>query len=304
MRWVHIENVDLNLLKALGVLLEERHVSRAASRSHLSQSAMSRTLGRLRETFGDELLVRTGSGYELTPRARVIQRELEVLLPRLQSLVRGEDFDPATATDTVRMHCTDYAATVLGRGLFQELFHRAPHLSVTIEALSPHTFEDIERGRLDLALTPIRPPVSLRWQPLFDEEYVCVLAREHPLTRERLTLADLARFPHVSVAVFPTEVMIADRRLHELGVHPESGLKVPYFSAAVAALPGTTLIAMLPRRFAQRHCAAGELRIADAPDGFEPFAYGMTWHPRLDTDPAHTWVRSLIRSTGEALAGT
>jgi len=299
---VHTDNADLNLLKALGVLLEERHISRAASRFHLSQSAMSRTLARLRETFNDELLVRAGGGYELTPRARAIQRELAFLLPRLRSLVRGDVFDPASATDTVRIHCTDYACAVLGQGLFPQLFHQAPHLSVAIEPLSPRTFDDVDRGRVDLAFTPVRPPgLPLNWTPLFDEEYVCLLADRHPLTQERLTLAHLARFPHVSVVALPAEMMIADRRLRELGVRPPSGLRVPYFSAAVAALPGTELIALLPRRFARRHTATGVARIAEAPEEFEPFTYGMTWHPRLNTDPAHTWVRSLVQAAADAI---
>ncbi|HEX4721309.1 MAG TPA: LysR family transcriptional regulator, partial [Pseudonocardiaceae bacterium] len=192
---MHIENVDFNLLKALGVLLEERHVSRAAERFHLSQSAMSRTLARLRDTFGDELLVRTANGYELTPRARAIQRELRLLLPRLHSLVRGGDFEPGVATDTVRVCCTDYITTVLWPRLFQRVFRQAPNLSLTVEPLSPHTYDDIEHGRVDLAFSPVRPPTPLNWRTLFHEDFVCVLAADHPVRRRRLTLDDLGSFP-------------------------------------------------------------------------------------------------------------
>jgi DNA-binding transcriptional LysR family regulator len=296
MRCVHSDNADLNLLRALDALLEERQVSRAADRFHLSQSAMSRTLTRLRETFRDELLVRTGSGYELTPRARAIQRELDELLPRLRSLVRGDDFDPASATDAVRLHGSDYICAVLGPRLFAELFHQAPALSVTVEPLSAATSDDLERGRIDLALTPVRPPAPLIWEPLFEEDYVCVLSDRHPLRRERLTLADLAEFPQVSIIVLAPETMISDRRLRELGVRTRSGLRVPFFSAAVSALPGTTLIAMLPRRFARQHADVDGLRIAEAPEEFEPYHYGMSWHPRLNTDPVQAWLRSLVRA--------
>jgi len=301
---VHSDNADLNLLRALDALLEERQVSRAADRFHLSQSAMSRTLTRLRETFHDELLVRTGSGYELTPRARAIQRELDELLPRLRSLVRGDDFDPASATDTVRIHCSDYACAVLGPRLFAELFHQAPRLSVTVEPLSAATSDDLGRGRVDLALTPVRPPAPLTWTPLFEEDYVCVLSDRHPLAVEgadRLTLADLAEFPQVNIVVLAPETMISDRRLRELGVRTRSGLRVPFFSAAVSALPGTALIAMLPRRFARQHAHVDGLRIAEAPEEFEPFSYGMSWHPRLNTDPAQTWLRSLVQAAAASM---
>jgi len=112
MSMAHTRTTDLNLLTALEVLLEERHVSRAAEQYNLSQPAMSRTLQRLRETFGDELLVRTATGYELTPRARTIQRELGQILPRINALLHGDRFDPAMCTDVLNLSGTDYAAIV------------------------------------------------------------------------------------------------------------------------------------------------------------------------------------------------
>ncbi|MFC0434110.1 LysR family transcriptional regulator [Kutzneria buriramensis] len=298
---MHIENADLNLLKALDVLLEERHVSRAAARFHLSQSAMSRTLTRLRETFGDELLVRTTRGYELTPRARAIRQELEFILPRLRAMVRGGDFDPATSTDAIRVNCTDYAISILGPGLLPHVFERAPNLSLTIEPLSPRTYDEIEHGRVDLALSPVQPPAGLRWQPLFEEDYVGVVAADHPLTADRLTLDEIREFPRVSVVVLPQEQMVIDRRLAELGVAQRSGLRVPYFEAAFTALPGTRLIALVPRRLVEARRADHSVRLVEAPTELAaPFPYGMVWHPRLNSDPAHVWVRSKV---GEVAAG-
>lgn len=299
---MHIENADLNLLKALDVLLEERHVSRAAARFHLSQSAMSRTLSRLRETFGDELLVRTTRGYELTPRARAIQQELEFVLPRLRALVRGGDFDPATSTDSIRVNCTDYAVAVLGGGLFGRLFEQAPHLSLTIEPLSPRTYDEIEHGRVDLALSPVQPPSGLRWQPLFEENYVCMVAADHPVTAERFTLDQLTEFPRVSVVVLPQQVMVIDRRLAELGVSQRGGLRVPYFEAAFTALPGTRLVALVPRRLIEARRTDNSVRLVEAPAELAaPFPYGMVWHPRLNSDPAHVWVRGLVSTVAAGL---
>src|SRR2546423_12089284 len=104
----HLEGVDLNLLPPLAALLEERHVTRAAERSGLSQPAMSRALARLRQLLGDQLLVRDASGYVLTPRAERIQRQLAGVMPRLETLFADEVFDPATAQGDYRIAATDY----------------------------------------------------------------------------------------------------------------------------------------------------------------------------------------------------
>src|ERR1700736_5251150 len=113
MRDVHLQNFDLNLLHALHALLEERHVTRAGKRCFLSQSAMSRALERLREMFGDALLVRSGRAYERTVRGDSLLRELQSLLPRLESMVRGEEFDPQRSQERFRLAVTDHASITL-----------------------------------------------------------------------------------------------------------------------------------------------------------------------------------------------
>jgi DNA-binding transcriptional LysR family regulator len=293
MHGVQLEAVDLNLLKALEILLDERHLTRASVRAHLSQSAMSRTLTRLRGTFDDELLVRTPHGYELTPRARTIQRDLAFVLPRLRSLLRGAEFLPATATDTVRVDLSDYVTTILGAALFPRVFQAAPGISVHAEHLRPASFEDLEHGRTDLVLTPVRPPTPLRWRALFEERLVCVLSRDHPVTSARLSVAELARYPHASVVVLGTERMLVETRLATLGIPPRPGLRVPSFTAPLTAIPGTELIAVLPSRLLSGRSDPG-LRVAAAPVEFEEFGYGMSWHPRLDADPLHGWFRNLV----------
>src|SRR5438309_8923561 len=108
MREVHLRNVDLNLLHALHALLEERHVTRAAKRCFLSQPAMSRALERLRDSFDDELLIRVGRQYERTVRGERLLRELESLLPRLELLLKGVQFDPAQSEERCRVTMTDH----------------------------------------------------------------------------------------------------------------------------------------------------------------------------------------------------
>src|SRR3981081_4720818 len=117
MRDLHLRNVDLNLLVALYALLEEQHVTRAARRCFLSQPAMSRALERLREMFGDELLIRVGREYERTALGERLLRDLESLLPRLELLLKGEQFDPALSEERFRVTMTDYACVVVLPGL-------------------------------------------------------------------------------------------------------------------------------------------------------------------------------------------
>src|SRR4029077_13791793 len=113
MRHTHLRQVDLNLLLALHALLEERHVTRAAKRCFLSQPAMSQTLERLREMFGDALLIRSGRAYERTVRGESLLRELQSLLPRLEAMVRGEEFDPRRSQEQFRLAVTDHASITL-----------------------------------------------------------------------------------------------------------------------------------------------------------------------------------------------
>lgn len=298
-----LRNVDLNLLEALAVLLEERHVTRAADRYHLSQSAMSRVLQRLRETFDDELLVRTPSGYEPTRRGREIQSELAVILPRLEMLLRGETFDPAKATGQLRIHCTDYATSVLGPGLLPRLVREAPGITFGVAPLGDQSFTDVEQGRADLVIAGVTAPPSLHWQTLFEEEFVCLMARDHPVTADRLSIEDFIAHPHVVITVLADGQTMVERRLDEHGLRRRTGLRVPYFSAAAGALPGTELIAALPRRSALAYADHPGYRMAEAPDELPPFPYGMAWHPRVDDDPAHRWLRQTVRETTALVTG-
>ncbi|WP_405059469.1 LysR family transcriptional regulator [Kribbella sp. NBC_01505] len=288
---MHTSELDLNLLIPLEALLEERHVSRAAARVQLTQSAMSRALARLRRALGDELLVRTANTYELTPRARIVKRELEYLMPRIHALGRPP-FDAAAATDLVRLSCSDYVTLLYGEALFGAIFQEAPSLSLAMEALSPNTVADVEHGRVDTAFVPFRPAANLSWLRLLDEDFVCLLAADHPV--RRVTLDDLATYPQAGAVFLAEEAMILERRLAELGVQPPSALRVPYFSAVAAALPGSRFIATLPRRLAVRYADDQRLRLAEAPAELNGFSYGLIWHPRLDQDPLHHWLRAKI----------
>jgi DNA-binding transcriptional LysR family regulator len=294
-RTTQLQRVDLNLLVALAALLDERHVSRAADRIGLSQPATSRALQRLRRTLDDELLVRTRDGYQLTPRAERIQRELAGILPRLEVLFGTEGFDPATASDSFQLMGTDFTTSVLGPGLSRRLFREAPRAAVTFRQWHNGVFEDVSHGLVDLAFAAVAVDLSLRSELLFEERFVCLMAADHPLAdRETLSLDDFLGAAHVMVDVLQGEQSAVDRRLTELGRHRSAALSVPYHSAAVLAVPGTPLVATLPARLLST-LDDPALAVVNAPAEVEPMPYLMTWHPRLDDDPAQRWLRDLVR---------
>src|SRR5262249_20888286 len=158
----------LNLLVHVRALLEERHVTAAAKRSFLSQSAMSRVLERLREMFGDPLLVRSGRTYERTARGERVLRELEALLPRLEAMVRGNEFDPGRSEERFRVALTDHASTILLPSLLANVRRTAPRIKLVVSAWRTQAYEDAAAGRIDTALSAEVVPRDLESEVIFD----------------------------------------------------------------------------------------------------------------------------------------
>jgi DNA-binding transcriptional LysR family regulator len=293
-----MQSADLNLLGPLNALLEERHVSRAADRLRMSQPAMSRALQRLRATIGDELLVRGPGGYQLTPRAEQIQAELQHALPRLEHVFSGEAFDPATAARAFRVAGTDYTVSVLSGALLSQIFEQSPGSTLRFERWHHAVFSDAEHGLIDLLIHGGAAPPPLRSSVLFEEGYACLVASQHPLAqRSGVSVDDYLQCSHVIVDVIDGRQGHVDRTLETLGTPRRATVTVPYHAAAAAAVPGTSLMATLPARFAIRHAKPGLTAVIPAPDQIGTMNYAMSWHPRLDNDAAHRWLRDTISAT-------
>jgi DNA-binding transcriptional LysR family regulator len=294
---VHIERADLNLLGPLSALLEERHVSRAAEVAGMSQPAMSRALQRLRDAFGDELLVRTPGGYRLTPRGERVQRQLRAVLPRLESLFAPEDFDPAEAAEAFRVAGTDYTQ-VFAPAVLQRVFRESPRSTLHFRTWHDTIYEDLDRGVVDLVFHARSDPVTaLHSERLFDDRFMCVLSAEHPLAeRPRIPLDEYLDATHVIVGTTGGRQTAIDRHLEELGTRRRAGLTVPYHSLAARSVLGTRLILTLPARLLEEQRSDPGIRILPAPEEIHPLRYQMTWHPRLDGDLGQRWLRDTIRA--------
>jgi DNA-binding transcriptional LysR family regulator len=303
MRLTQLRQADLNLLVVFTVLAEERSVSRAAPRLLLSQPAVSRALQRLRAMFHDELLVRTPSGYEATPQGQRLLQELEVMLPRLDRLLTGSPFDPATEEATFRIMATDNASLSLCPLLSRVVLPRAGGITFDITAWHEGGFEALERGRLDLLLNADDGymPSQFSTEVLYEEDFVCVVAKESRYPRQ-LTLKQYLQASHIGVTILGGMQTIPEKRLGDLGLKRHLAMRVPYFSAAIRSVAGTQLIATVPRRLADHEAQNPALKVIKAPPEMTGFKYLMAWHPRVDSDAAHGWLRATMRELGKTLS--
>jgi DNA-binding transcriptional LysR family regulator len=302
MRVTQLRQADLNLLVVFSVLAEERNVSRAAKRLLLSQPAVSRALQRMRDTFHDDLLVRTAKGYEPTPQGERVLQELEIMLPKLDRLISGSTFDPATEHCSFRIAATDNATSIIAPILCREVLPVARQVRFTFASWRGDVFEDLSHGRLDLALIGDEGhvPSPLLTEVIYEEELVCIVAADAPYHRQ-LTLKQYLAAEHIGVDVVEGSQHIPEKRLAAHGHRRRTVITLPYFGAATRCIPGTKLILTAPRRFARLEAENRKIKVQKAPEEITGFKYLMIWHPRVNTDAAHTWLRGEIRRIGKEI---
>ena len=293
---VHLRNLDLNLIHPLHALLEECHVTRAAKRSFLSQSAMSRALERLRDMFGDPLLVRSGRGYQRTVRGERVLRDLESLMPQLENMVRGEQFNPAQSRDVFRLAMSDHASMIVLPSLLATVRKAATHVKLEVSASRADTFEDVAAGRINTYLCAEEAPPSLESETLFSLDFVCLIGAAPQAGARRLTLKQYLEFQHVLVEIREGQQALVDRALSQLGAKRNVALTLPFFVPAIFAIAQTDLILTVPRRLAKITAVMAGVRVVEAPREIKSFPYFMAWHPRLTNEPAHEWFREQLRS--------
>lgn len=292
-----LSNIDLNLLLPLRALLEERNVTRAAKRVHLSQPAMSRTLERLRETLADDLLIRSQGGYTLTARGTKLLQEVDLVIPRLEALWSGETFSPQLTTARVRVVMTDMAASLVLPCLMQALPRHAPNLRFEVVPWSERAYDELTTGSVDLVFSPVAAPAPLKVDRLFQESFLCVLADSHPFHGKSLSIKQYMALKHVAVDTQAGQQTLVDRPLAEAGYRRDVWLRLPYFVPALAALRATEYVLTSPLRLAHPLLDRYSLREVKAPPEIPSFSYFMVWHPRLESETMHSWFRQFVLSS-------
>ena len=300
-----VSSVDLNLLIALGALLEERNLTRAGEKTNMSQPAMSSALARLRRHFGDELLVRDGRQYQLTALAEKLLTDVRDALRQVErTLEVRTEFDPATSTRTFSLVMSDYAVTVLVDPLLRRARELAPGVGLTVNPI-PGDMQESDRSLLqhDLMIAPLGFTFPGESEEIFRDRYVCLIdAGNSSLTDGTLSLASFGALPQ-AVATFGQREMLnqAEHALTVLGVPrrvqvtTEGWLPLPFVVA------GTDLVAVVPERLARRVAGTAGVLVVEPPFGKIDLIEAVWWHPTRSGDQALRWLRSIVADVAAGL---
>lgn len=286
---------DLNLLVALRALLEEANVTRAGERIGIGQSTMSSSLSRLRAVFQDELLVRVGRGYELTPLARQLLPQVQLTLPLVaEALGQAEPFEPATTRRAFTMQLSDYSTIEL-RPLFDLAQAAAPGIRLDFMKL-PSEPTDAERDLLthDFVVTSPGIGIEVDSLELFRDEYVVIAARDNPRVADgEISLADFLASPYIRSDFGRAHITPADRRMRELDLHPRVRVTTSTLLSIPLIVGGTDLVGVVPRRLAARSAAVTGTVAVPTPFPAVELIQRLWWHPAHTNDAGHAWLREL-----------
>jgi DNA-binding transcriptional LysR family regulator len=294
---------DLNLLLALDALLREGSVAKAAERMHLSASAMSRTLGRLRDALGDPILVRAGQGMVLTPRAIALRDQVGRLIDDMQQVLEaGARFDLHALERTFTIRANEGFIDAFAAELVQTLLAAAPKLCIRFAPKSSKDVNALRDGAIDLDIGVLgESGPEVRVQMLFRDRFIGVVRADHPLMAEDVTPERYAMYRHISVSRRGLHSGPIDMALQTLGLSRQVVAIVPGFPAALALAPHSDLVASVPEH--QTATARAGMRSFPLPVTTPSVVVSQMWHPRVDADTAHRWLRGCIKQAFASLDG-
>ncbi len=293
---------DLNLLIALDVLLDEGSVVAAAKRMGLSSSAMSRTLARLREVTGDPLLVRAGRGLVATPRAIALREQVGRLVHDAEAVLRPvEEIRPEKLSRTFTIRTREGFVETFGPKLIERVSTEAPRVRLRFVPKLDKDSAPLREGAVDLETGVVGKATGpeLRAQALFRDRFIAVVRAGHPLSKGRMTAARYAQGRHVGASRRIRDRGPIDEVLQSLDLEREIAVTVGGFATAIALARSSDLIATVP----DLHTAGlrGGMHAFELPFSVPEMTISLLWHPRLDADPAHRWLRRCVRETCESL---
>lgn len=294
---MRLKGLDLNLLIALDILLEERSVSRAAERLHLSQPAASAALGRLRDFFKDELLVLHGKRMIPTSYAEGLVPDVKRILAQVDGLISmSSDFDPATSERVFRLMASDYITTVLITPVVRAMHRVAPNIRFDIRLPDEHVRVEFERGEIDFLLTPEQylipnHPAEL----LLEEPHVVVGWEQNPVFDREMTTDAFLGCGHVSVTLGPGRVpAYAEQELNAMGLARRIETFAPYFSAVPWLLMETNRLAVIHGRLARAFAKMMPLKISPLPMNLPVMREMVQFHSARTSDQGQKWLRRLF----------
>jgi DNA-binding transcriptional LysR family regulator len=303
-----LRKIDLQLLEQLEVLISERHVTRAAERMGLGQPAMSGVLAKLREIIGDPLLVRTPQGMVPTARALEVASQVREGLQLIRgALSQPAQFDPAVTVRQFRIVAPDSIAFALLPLLLAHFEAHAPGITTVFEPADVRLSRELlEANTCDLMIAYLpSPPEGLHATTLFEQK-LCTIVREgHPEIRGSLSIEQFVTWPHLvfgaGATPFSTIESVVDRALRGLGLHRRIGARVSNILLIPNAVAATNMIATVSERNARNFLPIAPVQVLPPPLDLPNPAIAMLWHDRTHRDPAHHWLRTLIRRSAAAI---
>jgi DNA-binding transcriptional LysR family regulator len=298
--------IDLNLLVAFDALMSERNVTRAAGQVGVSQPAMSAALSRLRMLFADPLFLRSGAGLLPTPRARDLAEPIAQALRQIEStLVRKPEFVPSKASLTFKLGLSDYPAFVLLPSLVQALGKRALGVSLNVHAFNDrdHAVDLLDAGAIDAAIgvPPTRADGRIHTRPVLRDEFVTIVASDHPAARRGMSLKTYLELSHVLVSPEGELFGLVDQALAQQGKKRILALTLPQMFAVPAVVARTSMTATVLKRVALHSPAGRRLVLFPPPVTLPEVVFDLIWHRRGDSHPAQQWFRGFVAEHAASL---
>lgn len=312
---MNLARIDLNLLVYLDVLLREGSVTRAAEQLSITQPAMSNGLKRLRDLFDDPLLIRTSEGMRPTARALELQPQLREVLSKLEVVVQPTDFAPQHSEQLFRIMASDYAESTLIPRLLESIRDTAPGIALDILTPSDVTFQDLEKGKIDMAINRFdHLPKSLHNTTLWRDTFSCLLSADNPALKN-FTLETYLESPHIWVSktgmgvgtgMTPRDTLKlgwVDEALADIGQQRRIRIFTRHYQVAALLAEQPDLIATLPTQSALLQTENPHLAIRRPPFPIVPIELKMAWSALLQHNNAHIWLRRQIQDVARRISG-
>lgn len=296
---MNLERIDLNLLVVFSTIYKEGGITPAGKKLHLSQSAVSHSLTRLRETFDDPLFVRSGQQMQPTPKARNLQRKIEPLLNGLRTSL--SDFSSFDASQTERVFTVgmrEPLESVLLAPVAVEVLARAPLARLSSVRLDRRSLQDeLKNGLIDVAVDVLQPVSGdLRHRKLNDGQLVVIARKSHPLLagKQQLSLDDYLALEHIQISGRRAGPGVEDVELNRLGKERSIRMRCQNNGAAITVATHTDLVLTTSYAYAKEAENNDKLRVFDFPCDMPPLSLYMYWHQNVDDDPANIWLREMV----------
>lgn len=300
-----LSRLDLNLLVCLHTLYIEMNVTRAAQKMHLSQSAVSKSLAKLRLQFDDPLFIRTANGLRPTPKAIALKPKLDLLLSQLASICEPDTFNAETSSKQFTIALVESAYPLILPHFLPKLLSIAPHLTISSYTWNDETISQIRNGEIDVGITgkDIDPiilskesdiPSNISMKEIYRDRQMCVVRKDHPVLSSEWNLERYLGLRHIQVRCDGNDQWLLDYKLREQGFRRDIAVTVPDFNSASALASYTDFVFTGPTHFLSLVATHYELGLLPLPFEISPMAYTLFWNSDRENDASLKWLVDLI----------